>query len=312
MTQKPPGAAPPPRTRSIRSINKPATDDVVLVAGYDAGAQTGTIVVECDVDELEVVHVVAWIKPIGMAYTVPDTINFANPIPDGGFELTQVASTSTYRKTDSPITGLAANPAPTANNRRTYVAGYKANGDRVGATESAPFVAMPPVVQAEVNAHRCLWLTYAEGLAIGAFGETTSPTDDYLPLALPLAPDVASVGIEVLSGLWRHDPDASTETGAEGRPGTEQPLDPAHQDKYRNATLLSDHIQSATLRLNRLVALWKYADHNENTNELDAVTTTPFDVPTAPRPTHLCLGFHDGFEWSNNQGAVQVRISWQV
>jgi hypothetical protein len=308
MTPQTPAAAPAPK---IRILSKPAAGDVVLVAAYDFATETGSVEVETDVDEAQTDRVVAWIQSLPTAFAVPPSIDFTQPIPDGGFELDTVDGT-TWSQPDAQITGLPSFPAPTANNRRVFVAGYDVNGDRIGDAEDAPFVAMPPVVQTNVTAHRCLFLTYAEGKPIAAFAETTSANDDYLPLALPLPADVTAVRIQVLGGLWQHDPALATQTGAEGRPGTEQPLDPNFSARYSNATLQSANISSANppLRLNRLAGLWKYLDPNQATTEFDAVTSDPINVPPGTRPTHLCLGFHDGFEWSNNSGLVTVQIIW--
>lgn len=67
------------------------------------------------------------------------------------------------------------------------------------------------------------------------------------------------------------------------------------------------------LPLNQLVALWKYGDSQAAlTDEINVGASATFTVPTTIRPAYLCLGCHDGFEWSKNSGDVAVTITWNL
>jgi len=164
-----------------------------------------------------------------------------------------------------------------------------------------------------VDARQSLWFAYAHPaypvrrwLEIG---------DTYRPLAIPVPALATKVALSVnVSELWGHvNGDFSQASGQ----GSDVPLDPRYQDNYREMNLQglnSWNITGISTKLNMFVIMFggdaSLTGTNYNTEIAVGLSTTSIDIPTSPVPTKLYLAMHDGYEWTNNNGIVDVGITW--
>lgn len=296
--------APPPGP--VRGILFPATNQLVLVAGFNnPNPGDGKLLVQAD-QVTNAAHAFGHIQDAS-GFTMPATIaDLSNP-PSG---LTRLPlNNGIYQLADFPIAGVPA-AAPGANNKHLTVGYYDTGGNRVGNTHERAFKAWGGEVAVSVSAKYCIWLiNAASGQVLNPFNESTTPADGYVPPELTVPVGATSVRITGSGGPWQHDPDPATQSGPEGRVGTDQPLDPNFAHVYQNNALGSDVILSATVRLNRLVGLWALTDATAATTEFD-VGVDSGDVAVPEEAKALHLGFHDGFQWSNNSGTVNATVVW--
>ena len=308
-----PAAQCPPLRPALSAISYPAANQVVLVQNYDPTAQTGTVLVRYSRDNPLVTQVIACFKPAAGTFSMPNPLP-PGPLPAGCFSLLEVGTTNTFQNTGSPVANLPPQP-PGGNNLHLFVGAYDAGGNLLDARDTV-FVAMPAVVRYPVLATHCLWLVYAPPTtpALQPFGETVAPPSPYVPVPIQVPDGATRVRVDPVTtappASWQHDPSPTQASGPQGLTGTEQPLDPRYQTVYQNAALHSANITSGNFRLNRLVGLWVYGDPTVATTELDVIQTNQFAIPTGTAPVSLCLGFHDGYQWSNNSNSAPVQLTW--
>lgn len=160
-----------------------------------------------------------------------------------------------------------------------------------------------------VGPKHCLWFAWSDMTTPGPYGEGAEsiPNSD--------AVQASFVDVEVLSvnPLWRHGPNADQESDPDGKvlAATESLKD----KRYCSATYNSQNISSVDTHLNKLVVMFGI-DGVPPTAQNPAlqipVGKSARNIPVpAGNPTHIFLGFHDSFEWSNNRGdLISVQLTW--
>lgn len=175
-------------------------------------------------------------------------------------------------------------------------------------------------VEIKVLATQCLWFAWADPGFPGVEGE--SDTAAYRPYEVPAEKGATSVRITAATTAqdkWRHDPDPGRESGANGLNGTggipndQRGLE--NPNYRREAELHSLYLQELTTHLNKLVGVMESNDSaptSENPyNQLPIGASYLVEGDEFPaNATRLWLGFHDGREWSNNQGSITVTVEW--
>lgn len=306
--------SPPPAPKFERfgtEFTRPNDAAVVAVDGYTGtGGGRGTIVVRVT---STTVKVVARLLPAGApAPAQPDP----NNLPAGFRVLTRDPVHTTRFSDDAfPVTDLPQSPVPTAANRQLHVWGFPAVATDPVEHAVVTFLAMPNPVLVEVSAKHCLWYTYADDGLTRPHGETTPA---YKPPFVPLPVEMTSATVArdpSDAGTWTHwvGGPAEAQTGPAGYGGNVG-LDPNYAGEYfqenPSDVLHSSGIVGTPLPFNRLVGLWEYGARETSTTELDLIGTPTQPLPPGARPKALRLGFHDSFEWSNNDGVVRVLVSW--
>ena len=155
----------------------------------------------------------------------------------------------------------------------------------------------------ELKAKACLWFAWETTIS-GPEGEVG---DDYAPHSIDLT-DVESISISVgEDDLWAHHPSADSPDCASNANGRDREVGLQNPD-YQNY-IGASYIDVLTTKLNTLIGMWQYGDGPPIT---EAQRTTPFRIGTSwsgvipANATALFLGFHDGREWTNNEGSVMV------
>lgn len=164
-----------------------------------------------------------------------------------------------------------------------------------------------PTANVQVDARHCIWFCWADvGYPNGPFQESG---DVYRPHGLVVPRDAAQVLVQANSAdRWTHDADnGGPITDANGA----NPLG-LLMDVYKTTPQYhASNIDKLTAPLNKLVGIWE----------------TGFGPPTSAQPqieiglsysenftanlrTRLFLAMHDGQEWSDNQGTVNVTVTW--
>ena len=129
--------------------------------------------------------------------------------------------------------------------------------------------------------------------------------------------------------LWRHGGDAGSngqlgtyESNYKGRPGAATTLDGRYKDGYLSPSMGSENIQDASCDFISLIYMWDVlSDINGSSRyrvqQLAATALTPNELgilcTPLPLPTNakrLYFAAHDSFEWSNNEGAVNLKVTW--
>lgn len=151
-----------------------------------------------------------------------------------------------------------------------------------------------------VKATYCLWFAWAPGGLIGPEGETTGSTYD------PLAIDITNaVTVEITaspSDTWSHHPgNTSNAAGLGTSIGLENPA-------YRSTNYNSERIVPRTTNLNKLVAMQGF-DEPPTAEVLQEEIGLSRVLNITNGHTRLFLGFHDGREWTNNNGEVNIAIT---
>jgi len=273
---------------------------------------SGETLVRFETNNNNTVRVVAQIIKEGDPTTLPATVS-AVALPADCHDLVRLGSSGVFEKQNFPVTDLPATEVPTdpaINTKRVFFREYDTTGTNVG-DKSNGFIALPNPLTVKVEATSCLWLTYDTSNTPMPYGEKNMAP--YTPFAM-LVPTPATEATQVAlhaTGLWRHNPSVARESGPGGLTGQ---ISGVRAD-YKTAAHFSDKINDLNLALNRLVALWDYGDASLVTTELDVGTDATLMIqnsspPALVRPVRLRLGMHDGYEWSNNSGLVEVTITW--
>jgi len=135
----------------------------------------------------------------------------------------------------------------------------------------------------------------------GPYNETSSSK----PVVVPIEIGQTQAVIAASGGPWQHGTDDSRQSGPEGI-DDERNLE---DDRYQNAEYRSAFISKKSAKLNSLMAMF---------GDASAPPTAPVDqeivgaggtfaIPEGAKS--LFLGFHDGHEWCNNSGSVNVVVT---
>lgn len=164
-----------------------------------------------------------------------------------------------------------------------------------------------------VNARQSIWFAYAHpNYPIRTWREIG---DAYRPLAIPIPSDATQVAFAANPNqIWGHMHGDYSQ--ADGR-GGDMPLDPRYAANYKEADMMglnSWNITGISAKLNIFVIMFggeaSLTGTNYNTENAVGLDTTPIDIPSSPAPTMLYLAIHDGHEWTNNGGEIDVGITW--
>jgi hypothetical protein len=185
--------------------------------------------------------------------------------------------------------------------------GYTSGGevDR----KSLSFLGQAAQVVQSVDATCCLWFAWAPSAPPAPPGPYGEAIDSHRPVGLLVPVGARTVSITA-QGTWRHNPSDECASDANGR--TNAPPE-AEKPEYHNYG--AGPKPGGTLPLNMLVGFWEIggaaraACPDELADEL-AIGSSWLDHEVPDGATRLFLGFHDGFEWNNNSGAVQATITW--
>ena len=186
-------------------------------------------------------------------------------------------------------------------------------------TESQPFkarVESANFANLTVEASRSIWFAWAPRNYLGPASngaevfEVREQGDAFRPFPLIVPQDANNV-VVTAAGTWAHI--AGNTSGPEGRTGAANVVG-LLAAQYRNVTYISDGIESTNLPLNQLVGLWQPLAIGGATKEFGiGVGGTSIAIPTdGAKRKRLFLAFHDGQEWGDNVGSVQVSVTWDV
>lgn len=226
---------------------------------------------------------------------------------NGRVALEQVSSTSTYK-------GVVQAPQPTElpqdANRVLLVGGFSSDGQLLDEVIGEKFFKLMPS-RVGVSAKACLFMAFADGGHNGPDGETVANNK---PVKIAVPHNATSVTLTAGDQLWRHDLHSSTVSDADGRASPSVALE--NTAGYVNANLHSLNISGhGTPRpLNLLVALLNYGEGQDcpivNVGKGPTEVPLPQQGGSGPRPAAVHLGFHDGHEWTNNEGEIEVKIEF--
>ncbi len=164
-----------------------------------------------------------------------------------------------------------------------------------------------PKVTVAVTAKMCLWFAWAGTVTNGPYGENGV---GYTPIGLEPIEGATSVKLSAYGGPWRHHPSTNNESGPNGLSATRS----LENQGYKSPTYNSDDIEPIDTNLNKLLAMWEF-NQGPPTEQAPATQLAIGDGTTLTVPENaskLFLGFHDGYEWSNNDGVVLVEVEWIV
>jgi len=297
------------------SVTTPTAGARILLANYDEATGIGVITVRAFRINAGFESIYCRVDA-ALAGDMPDN-------PDATLtQLHRVGVTEEFRNDAVPVT-VPLNQPPMAPDmtipapRYLKVASYD-NLDGLIEEDTIAIYAIPPVLRTTVSSKACIWLAFADdGIALPGYGESTAGA--YRPTGLVVPTGCNHVAIAVEGGQWQHHPTDDRRSSAAGLAGDENKVALQREDIYKSgdAALKSDNISgSVALPLNVLVGL---ADRGWTTasTELEVGLGQSFTFGD-PQPTKFHLGFHDGFQWSNNQdaegafGEIQVRINWST
>lgn len=166
-----------------------------------------------------------------------------------------------------------------------------------------------------VSPKACLWFAFSPNGGIngpfGDVGEAFRPEFD--------GTGGVSFGKCVLEvkkpGVWAHGAGAALESGPNGR--TNRPRVVVEKTGYSNQSNVQYQFENPNgFHLNTLIALFEFGAGARGTQPATLVSEigvgpTELDVPHECAGVHI--GFHDGYEWSNNRGdSMDVDVMWVV
>jgi hypothetical protein len=166
-------------------------------------------------------------------------------------------------------------------------------------------------VNVPVSAMHCIWLSWADAqYPAGPFGEGANGTwNNYRPQGLVAPSNAVRVAISANGAdTWTHDLDHGAPfTNADGY-GMCDLMKPQYKNtpEYHSA-----NINQLNAPLNKLVGIW------ETNNGPPPAARDQIEIGmayaenlTAGQKTRLFLAMHDGQEWSDNSGSVNVTVVW--
>lgn len=156
------------------------------------------------------------------------------------------------------------------------------------------------VTTSTVGAKYCLWFTWAPEGIDGPEGEIVD--SDYRPLEINVE-GIQKVKITAVpTDEWSHHPgNTSNAGGIDDVRGLENAA-------YRSAQYNSENIEPLIARLNLLVGLLgSETPPTSSVSQIEIGLEKVISIDNIA-DTRLFLGFHDGRQWSNNGGHVNVTI----
>lgn len=180
-------------------------------------------------------------------------------------------------------------------------------GNTLTDTDERQFIGQQPVSgEVVVSARACLWFTWADK-STAITGTPWEPDiTPYRPLLMSTPNDATSIKVTRVSGTWAHDGPGGVHTDADGKTADPRPLE---RPDYKSANFNSLNINELTAPLNKLVALF-----GEDSPPANAVSQLPVGNALAATSfggmSRVFLGFHDGYEWSNNVDEMVVLVEW--
>lgn len=224
-----------------------------------------------------------------------------NDPPDDAVELTLAAQTFS----GNVYAGAVPMADPGMDNK--FLKAWPYDGEVIGDPALEDFKATAAAtVTAKVDARNCIWLTWApKDYSVPTYGESGC---DYRPRTLVVPSDATQAVVTVTSsGKWNHHPPTDAGTGPNGK-DDQRPLE--KPELYKTAELKSWSIDGSTaLNLNLLVGIWDWGSDTATT-EIPIGQSATIDWGGGARPEKLQLAFHDGYEWSNNSGTMDVQVVW--
>ncbi len=212
----------------------------------------------------------------------------------------------------------------TTTNNNTMIAWYTDNNGTTWtrADQDIQFIGVDSLLVSgiKVKGKSCLAFAYAptgyKGPAsVGPNGvsDEAATGPEYRPIEVDIPVGATEVVVKSTGGEWRHGPNNAQAADANGLTGqAKHSLDGAYIDAVYN----SENIENQSLYLDRLVGLFgddsgfiltggKAIIQDIGKNETGANKIT---IPNGA--TILFLGMHDGYEWSNNSGEVDVEATF--
>ena len=165
--------------------------------------------------------------------------------------------------------------------------------------------------QVTVSAKHCPWFAWTpaseldgpSGAGLGPYGEDSS----YKPVLIDVPPWAKSYSVTA-AGSWHNGP--GTFYDPDGYPDSTQSLtDGRYQTNYTGGNAIDDRVT----RTGELVGAWQIGEMTpppQGSTQLFAIGKL-YEHGFVPEDAKkLVLGFHDGFEWTNNVGSVDATITW--
>jgi len=162
-----------------------------------------------------------------------------------------------------------------------------------------------------LTAKQCIWFSWVpSGSFTGPEGESGVA---YRPFQLDVS-EISSIKVRQLSGSWGHSPDAARQSGADGLNGSGFPPLPndsrsLENNAYKSSTYNSANIQPINTNLNKLVGMLGI-DSGTTASQFIVGSWSNIVVPIGTK--WLFLAFHDGHQWTNNQGEISVELTVQT
>jgi hypothetical protein len=173
-------------------------------------------------------------------------------------------------------------------------------------------------ISVDVSAKCCLWFAWAPPASplSEPEGGPAGEDDTYRPVALPVPSAARSAALTVGDGIWWHHDADGRRSGANGLDGTNGlPNDQRslERQEYRSPNYNSEGITPLNAHLNKLVGIWEIGGQaplaSSPTDQVE-IGQNPGSIAVPPGATKLFLGFHDGRQWTNNDGSVSVALEW--
>lgn len=169
-------------------------------------------------------------------------------------------------------------------------------------------------VNLTIRAKHCLWFSWTPMTISGPEGEDESSRPEFD--AVEEGADTVRIRATDTTQVWRHHPDASRESGANGLDGTggipNAPLG-LENPAYKDSSLNSDGINELTTHLNKLVAIFEIqgaAPTSTAPQDQLVVGAGPTELSIPAGATKIFIGFHDGRHWINNEGHIDILMEW--
>ncbi|QDU95054.1 hypothetical protein [Lignipirellula cremea] len=225
-------------------------------------------------------------------------IAWGHPYPPPNWETCLVETDGTFRHANVPA-GEAAGP-------ETRVALFWASVGGSNEFKDVTFTVIPFDDGVAVTAKACIWyFGVAPGSIAGPYGEGAASQ----PIAFPITPGATSVQVTAAGG-WRKRGGGPL-FGPNGNPSDHNALVPCNNGNcgkwYDLEPTPGGHpIEKIDGNKGLLVGVW---DATEGTFYPQHPIGEKWGADQIPAgATNLYLGFHDGFQWTNNDGLVRVKV----
>ncbi|MEM7391373.1 MAG: hypothetical protein AAF492_03415 [Verrucomicrobiota bacterium] len=151
-----------------------------------------------------------------------------------------------------------------------------------------------------VSSQACIYFAWADSSATGPYGEDVGACK---PVIVDVEPDDEITISASPSDEWSNGSEEYMWANADGR---DEPL--GTNNAYSSPNYNSENINPNTARVCKLVGVFE-ENGAQPVSMIDVINIGLSNVLIAPASaTKLFLGFHDGFEWSNNEDSIQVTV----